>query len=257
MTFLARPIWATLPTLWVVQFPWRSLFILTACLGLALALALRRIPIRTIPAALGLLFTAALSFSIVHVTHLACVADQGPHEFLTRFQTHRTPEPTDEYVVATGSGDFLRPDNPPFWLAAAPTDYAPHTTPNPAAADPRAEWPAMPDNARLSPTPLRFSVSNPQPQFLVINLQDYPNWRITANGGQPLPHLRRPDGLLTIALPAGPASISIVWHSRWDEYLGAAISTFAVLAFLLTRTRLAALFSPTTGKASPPIALAV
>lgn len=238
MTFLAKPIWRTLPALWVVQFPWRSLFILAACLGLAIALALRRIPIRRVPAALAsLLLTAGLAFTVIPATHLACIGDQGPREFQARLANHRSPEPTDEYIVATGSADFLRPDNPPFWLAPTPTAYAPGTTPNPAADDPTADWPAMPDHASFSPTPLHFTVTAPGPAFLVVNLQDYPNWRILRNGTQALPHLRRPDSLLTVALPAGPSSLSIVWHHTWDEYLGGFISAGALLAFLFGHRR--------------------
>lgn len=189
MTFLAKPVWRTLPALWVVQFPWRSLFILAACAAFASALALRRVTIRPFAGAIAsLVLTAVLSFSVVHSTRMACVGDQGPREFQARFVSHRTPEPTDEYIVATGSADFLRPDNPPFWLAARPTDYAPGTTPNPAADDRSADWPAMPDDAHLSPTPMRFDVTTPVPSFLVVNLQDYPNWRIVRNGTQFLPH---------------------------------------------------------------------
>ncbi len=241
MTFLSRPLWQRLPALWVVQFPWRSLFVLGACFALAFALFFRRSTIRPIPAALaGLLTVAILSYGIMTPTRVACTVDREPESLQADFLSHHAPEPTDEYVVATGNADFLRPDNPPFWLAGTPDEYAPGTTPNPAAADPTAEWPLPPAGARLFATPLHLFLKPPASGYLVVNLQDYPNWRITRNGSAPLAHLHRPDGLLAVALPPGPATLSITWHHSWDEYVGSALSLAALLAFLLSRRRVRA-----------------
>ena len=41
LTCFSAPLWRTLPELWLVQFPWRLLFVLAACTAIALALLLR------------------------------------------------------------------------------------------------------------------------------------------------------------------------------------------------------------------------
>ena len=60
-----------------------------------------------------------------------------------------------------------------------------------------------------------------------------PKWHATVNG-QPAPLGRSPDGLLALALPAGPSTIALSFRpDRWD-HLGAAVTllTLAALAAL-------------------------
>jgi hypothetical protein len=183
----------------------------------------------------ALFITGALAFTVIPATRVSTSGINFPADLQKRMQNHSAPDPTDEYVVATGNADFLRPDNPPFWLASSPTAYAPGTTPNPAATDPANPWPTLAGDAHMAPTALHFTATTDAPAYLVVNLQDYPNWRIARDHGAPLPHLRRPDGLLTVALPTGASDIAIVWHHSWDEYLGYTTTLLALGAFACTR----------------------
>jgi hypothetical protein len=89
--------------------------------------------------------------------------------------------------------------------------------------------PAVPDNAHLFATELHFTLESDRAAFVVVNLQDYPNWHVTRNGSLIPTHLARPDGLLTLAIPPGESVIDITWHHTWDEILGAVITAFALL----------------------------
>jgi hypothetical protein len=237
LTYLAAPLWRTLPALWIVQFPWRALFILATCMAFATALAFRSLhlsPTTTTLAALTL--TAALAIPNLQAFREPCAPGDTPTAFLATLQQHHTPEPTDEYVPAHAHLGAYRPDNPPFWLSPDPTAYAPNSTPNHIDTDPNAPMPAVPANAQLSATPLHLTLTTPTPTNLILNLEDYPNWRITRNK-LPATKLPRQDGLIAIALPAGASTVDITWHHAWDELLGAATSAFTLMLWLMRRAR--------------------
>ncbi len=241
-SFLSAPVWRDLPAFWVVQFPWRLLFVLSVCSVLAIALALdglRLPPLLGFFSALGL--SLAMASPAIHLFRARCFAGDAPAAVRATLQRHHTPEPTDEYTTAQASPGGFRPDNPPFWLAAQPQDYAPGTTPNTIDIDPNALMPAVPPTAQLHATPLHFSITSPTPAFLIVNLEDFPNWRVRRNGGTVSEHIHRPDGLITIAVPAGVSSIAITWKESWDERLGGAITLFTLLgcfiALLIDRLR--------------------
>jgi hypothetical protein len=236
ITFLAAPLWRTLPALWIVQFPWRALFILAACLAFAVALALRTIQLR--PAILtvaALVLTAATAFPAIHHYREPCAAADTPPAVLAALQGQRNPEPTDEYVPVHAHLGAYRPDNPAFWLEPDPTAYAPHTTPNRVEADPTALMPAAPPNAQLAATPLHFTVNAVAPTALIVNLEDYPNWLVTRDGREHPAHIPRRDGLIAIAIPAGVSMIDIRWQPGWDERLGTAISLLTLLAWFMPK----------------------
>jgi hypothetical protein len=237
ITFLSAPLWRTLPALWAVQFPWRLLYVLGVCLALAFALALRNLPWRAAPAALtALSLTAALALPAMHLFRETCEAAALPAAELATLERHHTPEPTDEYVPAAASLGAYRPDNPPFWLAANAADYAPGTTPNTIDADPNALMPSAPPDAQLYATPLQFSVASPTPAYLIVNLEDYPHWRVTRNG-EAVVLLHRADGLIALAVPAGVSAIDIRWRHGWDESLGVVVSVLTACLWLCARYR--------------------
>jgi hypothetical protein len=238
MSFLSAPLWRILPALWVVQFPWRLLFVLSVCGIIALGLALDGLPLGPITAVVSALaISTVMAFAGFHQFRARCDAGDLPAAVFARLQRHHTPEPTDEYIPAAANPGSFRPDNPPFWLAAHPQDYAPGTTPNTIDIDPSAPMPAVPASAHLDATPLRFSVVSPAPAFVVVNLENYPNWKIMRDGRDTPDRVHRSDGLIVIAIPAGVSSIAIAWHDSWDERLGWAITLFTLLVWVVARLR--------------------
>ena len=235
--YLSAPLWRALPALWAVQFPWRLLFVLGVCLALGCALAMRNLTWPTLPTTLAALaLTAALALPAMHLFHETCEAAALPAAERDTLLRHHSPEPTDEYVPAAASLGAYRPDNPPFWLAAQPGDYTPGTTPNTIDVDPNALMPAAPPGAQLSATPLHFGITAPVSNYLIVNLEDYPHWRLTRNG-QAITLLHRADGLIALPIPAGQSVIDIRWIAGWDEILGAAITTLTAALWLFNRPR--------------------
>jgi hypothetical protein len=75
-------------------------------------------------------------------------------------------------------------------------------------------------------------VNAPAPEDLILNLRDYPTWRIKLNGIPITDHIQRDDGLIALPIPAGPSTVEITYAQTLDQTLGDIISLVA-LAFLL------------------------
>jgi hypothetical protein len=253
---LSTPIWQHLPELAFLQFPWRLLTILAAvlCLGIALLLSAPSQPgapfmpqlhrgmggVATLLAAL--LCPLLLAFLCFHLYGQACAPTDRPGAVAALFRTHHGAAPTDEYTPTDADNDSLRSDDPAFWLASDPQAFAPHTIPNPNATNPDYDKPTPIDQTVSEHAPTHLTLHLAQPKDLVLNLRDYPDWRVTVNSphqmdpDQPT-HIQRDDGLLAIALPAGASTVEIAWRHTPDQELGDALSLCALLALALTFRR--------------------
>lgn len=188
LTPASLPLWHHLPQLAFLQFPWRLLALLAPISALALALAFRSIHIpRALFFVLCLVLPATLAMPSYHYFNQPCDPDDAPQARFTLFHSPTGDEPTDEYTPSTADNDSLKANNPPFRLLPPGTD---DDTPPPAAALP-------------GPAPLSLSLDLPTPALLVLNLRDFPTWRVTRNGQLDPDRSHRADGLLTVPLPAG------------------------------------------------------
>jgi hypothetical protein len=209
LTPLSAPLWRHLPELRFLQFPWRLLAVLGSVFGFALALALVRI---RLPGG----FTAILCAIIFvlpgyHAFHQRCYPEDTVSERLAVFRSSNPgSDPTDEYAPITADNDSIQPTNPGYWLAS------------------RADAAAPPSSIPAS-APLRFDLSPANPTILVLNLRDYPAWRIVVNHSPVVTRLRRKDGLVAIPLPAGPAHVEISYSMLPDQRLGYLLSTLSLL----------------------------
>jgi hypothetical protein len=219
LTPLSAPIWHYLPELRFLQFPWRILAILAPTLSLAIALVLSPLNLKpAITAALSLTIAAALTWPAYHFLHQYCYPEDTVPTRLALFQSvNPGTDPTDEYTPTAADNDILAEANPPFWLSTNPADPAPtQSTPGPA--------------------PTHLTLASPIPQTLILNLRNYPIWKITDNGATISP-LHRPDGLIAIPVPAGSSVIDITPTHRPDEILGGIISALALLTLPFTQRR--------------------
>ena len=237
----SQPLWLHLPELAFLQFPWRWLMVLAPVAALATALAFTRL--RSIPIAIAVAFTAvlALSLPLSHLYMYRCEANESPAAVAQLFHTYHGVTGTDEYTPTDADNDFLRSDDPGYWLSPTPDAFAPNTTPNPNATQPDVDFGTPPPSQTLSaPAPHHLTLNLPQPETLILNLRDYPNWVLTrtgpgARGLQHPAHILRDDGLLAVALPAGPSTIDIRWHTGRDRILGALLSLLALALLFAMR----------------------
>jgi hypothetical protein len=220
LTPITTIIWNHTPELAFLQFPWRLTAILAAILALTIALALS--PLNLKPAtvtALTLAIAAALTFPAYSFFHQACDDEDPVQARLALFQSNHGAEPTDEYTPVTADNDSLALTNPPYRLSP----------------DPNAKAPA---SASPGPAPTHLTVQAPEPEDLILNLRDYPAWRITHNGSLITDHLQRDDGLIALPIPAGSSTIDIHYAQTLDQTLGDILSlmSLALLLFFLIRT---------------------
>jgi hypothetical protein len=246
---LSSPIWNHLPELAFLQFPWRLLTVLAPVLALALALLLQQMSLLpSLPSSLYPLLSVLLPLALSGLAYplfaQSCDPAIQPRALATLLATHHGVPPTDEYTPTSADNDLLRTADPGYWLVPAtadPNTPAPHSIPNPQQFNPDADIDIPPDQTISSPAPRHISLILPHPEILILNLRDYPAWRITrAIPGYPErgvtvpPHLQRDDGLLAVALPAGASDIDIAWQLTPDQVLGLAISGCALFALALS-----------------------
>jgi hypothetical protein len=225
ITLLQTPItqfiWTHAPELAFLQFPWRFLAILAAVLALAIALALNPFKLKpTTTIILTLTIAAALTYPTYRTFHQPCDLEDTVQARVALFHSDQGTDPTDEYTPTTADNDSLARNNPPYWLAQDPNAKAPLNSPT-------------------GPTPTHLTLNSSAPQILILNLRNYPNWRITLNGAAITTPTQRNDGLITIPIPAGPSTITITYTHPLDQTLGYAITVIALilLAIILTHRR--------------------
>ena len=243
--FLLLPIsgfvWHITPELQFLQFPWRLLTVLSAVLALSVAIALLPLQLRSWATPLfALAYVAAMTGITSHLYRQACDIPHLAQTTLDIFNSQHGIGPTDEYTPGDADNDLLRTGSPSYWLAppSDPSAYAPGTVPNPNEYDPDFDSPIPFQYTWAQRAPAHLDLDLSRPAVLILNLRDFPDWRITRNG-EPAPrHIRRDDGLTAIPLPAGPSHIDIAWHRGWDIYAGDALSLAALCALFLFRHHL-------------------
>jgi hypothetical protein len=227
LTPLTAIIWNHAPELAFLQFPWRLVAILTAVLALTIALALKPLNWRpTTRATAAIALSAALTYPAYSVFHQPCDEEDTPRAREALFQSNHGTDPTDEYTPTTADNDSLAHNDPAFWLSSDPNA--------------KAHEAGSAVNTQPGPTPTHLTITTSIPEDLILNLRDFPAWRITRNGTPITTRSQqdqRDDGLIAIPIPAGPSTIDITYAHTLDQTIGDALSLFslALLPFTLRR----------------------
>ncbi len=225
LTPFATLIWRLVPELAFLLFPWRMLAIVAAVLALTVAILLRELPLRP-PAtiALALLIPAALTLGTYRSFAQQCDPEDAPEAQLAASQSGRGFEQTDEYTPIPADNDALQQDAPPFQLLPLPN--------SPEADAPQSSSPPNPQaptqTAPPGPAPTHLDLDLPAPGELVLNLRDYPAWRVDRNGAPITDRIGRDDGLLAFTLPEGHSHLELTYRTTPDQRLGDAISAIAL-----------------------------
>lgn len=217
LAFMLTPwsvlLWRHLPELRFLQFPWRLLAVLACVFAFTVAMALPRITQRA--GLLAILSAILLTLPADHFFHQDCYPEDTIPERLTIFRSSNPgTDPTDEYTPTAADNDFLHQSNPGYWFAVTPNASAP-------------------DSATPASAPRTLELSPPASTILILNLRNYPGWRITRNGIVIPTRLHRRDGLIAIPLPAGPSRIEITNATLPDQWIGALFSALSLAALIL------------------------
>jgi hypothetical protein len=226
LTSLSNPIWQHVPELRFLQFPWRLLAILAVALGLAIALALTRAKFKAIIAAgLSVALAMALTFTGYDLFHQYCYPEDTVPASLTAFRSNAGAEPNNEYAPIAADNLALNHSNPPYWLIP----YQ-HSNVNANASA----------NVAPGPAPASLTLNTTAPQILVLNLRDYPRWRLTLNQTIVATRLHRNDGLIALPIPAGLSHLAITSIRTLDQTIGDILSllSIAILVLIFRRKRL-------------------
>ncbi|NYF81176.1 hypothetical protein [Granulicella arctica] len=221
LTPLSATIWSHAPELSFLQFPWRFLAILTPALALSLAITLRNLRLTQTQAALiSLILVSALIFAGYRQFRQDCDPEDTVAARLSLFHSSAGTDPTDEYTPTDADNDVLGKSNPPSWLAPDPD-----APPPPNAISGPLHWP--------------LDLTSPTQQVIILNLRNYPAWRITLNHQFVTTRLQRDDGLTAFPIPAGSSHLDIAYTRTTDQTTGVAISvaSVAILLFNLRRRR--------------------
>ena len=213
LTPASLPLWHHLPQLAFLQFPWRLLALLAPIATLTLALSICSLNLSRIPLAL---LSLALPFFLIQPSfrnfNQACDLEDTPQSRFALFHSNTGDDPTDEYTPAAADNDSLKDNNPPFRLLPADAN---DDTPPPTSAVPGR-------------SPLSLHLNLVAPSRLVLNLRDYPTWRVTLNGRLDPERDHRADGLLTLLLPAGQQTVVVSQQTPAPEIAADYVSGLAV-----------------------------
>jgi hypothetical protein len=219
LTPLTAIVWNHAPELAFLQFPWRFLAILAAVFGLCASLALARVYLNPLTRTLAAIALAAiLTYPAYTIFHQTCDEEDSPAAREALFHSNQGTDPTDEYTPTTADNDSLAHNDPAFWLSPNPDSKAPTDT-------------------QPSPTPTHLAINAPIAEDLILNLRDYPSWRITLNGAPDSTRDQRDDGLIALPIPAGTSTITITYAHTLDQTLGNSISLIALATLLLLLSR--------------------
>jgi hypothetical protein len=225
------PVWRLLPEMTFLQFPWRLLAVLGCVFGAGCALALRRYQVAIpLSIALSLLIAAVSAPLALRPFRQGCEIDDFPQQRLVLFASHHGVGPTDEYTPTEADNDQLRWDDPSWWLSSNANAPGPHTVPNPAATILDYDQPPPLEQTVSGQAPTHLQLDLPYPQWLILNLRDYPAWNILVNGRKAT-HMQRDDGLVALSLPSGASDIEVRWRRLPDVWLGDGVTLCALVTF--------------------------
>lgn len=216
LTTPSAALWRLVPEFKYLQFPWRLDALLGTIAAALLALALGRIKMKPAPAiAIALAIAAGLTYGGNSWFRQYCNAGYAASDLVSGFSTGNPHDSTDEYPPAGSDSLAVEHANPPSWIATNPNDAAPPNAP-------AAYSTSLADR-------LLFNVMSVRPAFLVINLRDYPTWRITVNEAPSTHRPHRPDGLIVIPISKGKSAITITYALTADRVYGYLLTALGLL----------------------------
>jgi 6-pyruvoyl-tetrahydropterin synthase related domain len=236
--FLLLPIssflWKFIPELAFVQFPWRWLLTLAPIAALLFAAVLTRNAAHTaktgvtrwVPVALAFLLAVICVHLSYHHFEQACDPDDTPRGIISIVESGAGVEGSDEYTPIAADTDDLEPEAPRVWLYSASEAAETHPAKH-------VDLLQHPNVTNWSPEYKHFSIDAPQSSIAILQLMDYPAWRVRINGQPVSKSAPASSGQLQIAVPAGHSDVEIKFDHTADRVIGDIITIFSLLLLAL------------------------
>lgn len=230
-------IWHFAPRLLFLQFPWRWLQVISILSVALLAMAIDHLSYKRLPRLAAALLIPASILTCAHTFYQPCDVDDAVAGQLTMFHDGSGVQGTDEYTAINADNSQVLQDIPPVRVLTDPDAELPAQN---AGDNPEwvSDW-AFPTTAKAtfaikdwSPQHRRIEVNAMQPAYAVLTLMNYPAWHITMNGKPQPIEIRREDGLMVLAVPAGKSTIDVQWQNTPDILWGRLLSGLAALLLL-------------------------
>jgi len=213
---VTSPLWAYLPKLRYVQFPWRCLLLLDVPFALCLAAAMGRLRGASRYAAWAVAL-AGLAVTGVLLTRNNWWDPGGVTAFYEEhFRTGAGYFGADEYGPR-GSDHYDLDEHAPRVSLRTGENTGTGTRPQ------VREW---------GPTRKEFAVNAPEPVTAAPRLLNYPAWRVEVNGKPVRAFSDQNTGQMLVSLPTGSSRVRIVFVTTPDRLWGNMISAVAVLVLL-------------------------
>jgi hypothetical protein len=215
---LSTPIWEGLPGMFILQFPWRLLGPAGATLSIAAAAGLAFL-VRSLPGkvagvrrerwgavALGLGIFLTLVLALPAMFPPLWKADFGPTDPAAMIEF----ELTGVAVGTTSTGDYV-PKTVEILPHPEPAYLATYAAAGGVDKVNRATLPAgtLVETVSRGPTHDRFHVESSKAFILRLFTFFFPGWRATIDGREVPIELGRPEGFITIQVPAGTHTVEV------------------------------------------------
>ena len=237
---ISLPVWHLLPKLRFLQYPWRWVLVAEAPAVLFFSAAvwpigasrrgLRALVIGTC----CVLFFTSTYFAAKNFLRV-CQEGDTVADLLDSYRGGGGLEGTDEYEppdadhwkIATRlpDGCFVRDSD--TTLGVADADGAiPAWTPEQASCE------AIATATLREPEHLRMTMTAPRAGFVILKLVSFPAWRVQVNGKPAEEADPRDDGLIAVAVPPGPVTLTADWTTTPDVIVGRCVSGAALLVLI-------------------------
>jgi len=222
MLRLSSPLWAVLPKLRFVQFPWRWMSLLALPFAIYLSSAMTRGRLRWLWVVVTFALLAGAAASLVK----SAWWDTDDIPVLRQAIANRQGfDGTDEYDPLGDDHTNIPTKSPEVQVLDTDTMQGPNKKPTI-----RVE--------RWKPEQKEVAISAPQPFYLGMQLLNYPAWRVELNGAVVTPRGGEDYNMMVVAVPAGESRVVVRFVRTWDRTVGGMVTLWSLLGvFALWRRR--------------------
>ena len=216
MLRFTSPLWAVLPKLRFVQFPWRWMSLLAVVFAVFVGSAMGR---RRWGWAWAVITFALIGGTAVVLVQRGWWDTQDIPALRAAIANGEGYDGTDEYDPAGDDHTNLPTKSPKAIVMDTDSIPGPNSIPKI-----RVE--------RWSPEDKEVAVSSREPFFLGLRLLNYPAWRAEVNGSAVTPRSGDDYNQMIVPVPTGESHVSVRFVRTWDRTLGGGLSLLSALVAL-------------------------